>query len=90
MKAGNFPDALKIAKVIPIHKKGDKQNLNNYRPISLLPVMSKVFEKVINIQLNQRLEGMNIVDNDQYGFRNGHGTDDAIKKFVDMIEKEKN
>ena len=88
LNKGNFPDSLKIAKVIPIHKKGDKLNMNNYRPISLLPVMSKVFEKVINTQLNQRLEGMNIVDNDQYGFRTGHGTDDAITKFVDMIERE--
>ena len=85
---GNFPEALKIAKVIPIHKKGDKRNLNNYRPISLLPVLSKVFEKVLNNQLNARLEGMNIVDDNQYGFRSGHGTDDAITKFVDEIEKE--
>ena len=39
---------LKTAKIIPIYKKGDRSNLNNYRPIALLPVISKVFEKVIN------------------------------------------
>ena len=48
--------------------------------------MSKVFEKDINTQLNQRFEGRIIVDDNQYGFRTGHN--DAITKFVDVIEKE--
>jgi hypothetical protein len=48
---GEFPITLKTATVIPIFKKGDKTNLNNYRPICLLPVISKIFEKVINNQL---------------------------------------
>jgi len=50
---GVFPSVLKVAKVIAIHKKGDKKKLNNYRPISLLPVVSKVFEKVINQQITK-------------------------------------
>jgi hypothetical protein len=79
---------LKIAKVIPIFKKGDKTNLNNYRPISLLPVISKVFEKVLNNQLTDELNCRNLIDENQYGFRSGHSTEDAIMKFVDQIEKE--
>ena len=43
----NFPDKLKIAKVVPIHKSDDETMFNNYRPISILPPLSKVFEKVI-------------------------------------------
>ncbi len=50
--------------MIPIHKKGDKTNLNNYRPISLLPVISKVFEKIINKQLTEKLDGKNLIDDE--------------------------
>ena len=46
-----FPTAFKIAKVKPIYKKGNKSDLNNYRPISLLPTISKIFERVIHTQL---------------------------------------
>ena len=47
LKCGVFPDRLKYALVKPVHKKGSKQDLSNYRPISLLPVFSKVLEKII-------------------------------------------
>jgi hypothetical protein len=82
-----FPNALKIAKVIPIFKKGDKHNLNNYRPISLLPVLSKLVEKVINKQITKKLNDYHIIDDNQYGFRTEHSTEDAVVKFVDHIEK---
>ncbi len=62
--SGEFPEALKKTKVIPVHKKGDKTNLNNYRPISLLPVISKVFEKIINKQLTEKLDGKNLIDDE--------------------------
>lgn len=88
LSAGIFPRALKMARVIPIHKKGDKRNLNNYRPISLLPVLSKVFEKVLNKQITEHLDKFNIIDENQFGFRAGHSTEDAIIKFIDKIEKE--
>ena len=51
LKTGIFPKVFKIAKVKPIYKKGDKADLNNYRPISLLPTISKIFERVIHTQL---------------------------------------
>ena len=89
IKSKIFPDALKIAKVIPIFKKGDKTNLNNYRPISLLPVLSKVLEKVINSQITKKLDELHLIDDNQYGFRAGHSTEDAVLKFIDYIEKAK-
>jgi len=85
-----FPEALKVAKVVPIFKKGETTNLNNYRPISLLPVLSKILEKVINKQITEKLDAMHIIDDNQYGFRAGHSTEDAVVKFIDYIEKAKN
>ena len=87
--SGTFPDVLKKAKVIPIFKKGDPSNLNNYRPISLLPVLSKILEKVINHQITEKLNELHLIDDDQYGFRPGHSTEDAVLKFIDHIEKAK-
>ena len=87
--SNTFPKTLKTAKVIPIFKKGDKSNLNNYRPISLLPVLSKVLEKVINVQITKKLDERNLIDDNQYGFRSNHSTEDAVIKFIDYIEKAK-
>ncbi len=70
--SNTFPKVLKIAKIIPIHKKGDKTNLNNYRPISLLPVFSKILEKILNEQIEHKLKELKIIDENQYGFRTGH------------------
>ena len=82
-----FPESLKCAIVIPIFKKGSCENLNNYRPIALLPVMSKVFEKVLNLQLTNVIEN-GFVDDNQFGFRQAHSTEDALMKFADMVQKE--
>jgi len=86
---GVFPDALKIAKVIPIFKKGDRANLNNSRPISLLPVFSKIVEKVINNQITEKLNELHLIDDNQSGFRTEHSTEDAVIKFIDYIERAK-
>ena len=51
INTGVFPDSLKVAQVTPIHKKNDPLNKSNYRPVSVLPIFSKVYEKVIEIQL---------------------------------------
>jgi retron-type reverse transcriptase len=84
---GIFPTCLKTANVIPIFKKGDPTNLNNYRPISLLPVISKVFEKVLNNQLTSVID-KGYIDENQFGFRANHSTEDAVIKFVDKIERD--
>ena len=56
LKLGIFPDLLKISKVVPLYKKDDDSNLSNYRPISLLPSISKIFEKVLLEQLTTYLD----------------------------------
>lgn len=87
LDVGIFPSCLKTANVIPILKKGDPTNLNNYRPISLLPVISKVFEKVLNAQLTAVIDN-GFIDENQFGFRINHSTEDAVIKFVDRIERD--
>ena len=64
-----FPDAFKVAKIIPIFKKGDSSLLVNYRPISLLPTISKVFERVIHDQMYEYFNNFNLLAEQQYGFR---------------------
>ena len=82
---GVFPSQLKIAKVIPIFKKDDNKMFNNYRPISLLPVLSKVVEKVISSQINDFLKTNNLFYDSQYGFRPGHSTEYAAIEITDQI-----
>jgi exonuclease III len=82
---GHFPNKLKIAKVIPIFKKDDPHLFNNYRPISLLSVVSKVFERVVFIQLVSYFNSHNLFYSNQFGFREGHSTELAIIQLVDRI-----
>ena len=88
MKTGIFPEALKIAKVKPLYKKGDNFCLNNYRPISLLPTISKIFERVMFTQLYSYLNAHNLLSEQQYGFRSQHSTELACVKLVDYITTE--
>ena len=71
--------------VIPIHKKGSKEDISNYRPISILSTFSKVFEKLINGFLINYLEAKNILDPKQFGFRRGLSTFDALKTLNEEI-----
>ena len=66
---------LKITKVIPLYKKGDKNLLINYRPISLLPSISKIFGKITYIQMYTNYEEDNLFFTSQYGFRTDHSTE---------------
>ena len=85
---GIFPMNLKIAKVIPLFKKGDNTIFSNYRPISLLPAMSKIFEKVIFQQLYEYFQSKHLFYCSQYGFRKGHSTELAALEVVDRIIKD--
>ena len=85
---GVFPSKLKLAKVIPLFKKGDKTSIENYRPISLLPCMSKVLEKIINIQLYDYFQSNNLLYKSQYGFRKHHSTEFASLELVDTIQQQ--
>ena len=84
--SGNFPEILKQAKGIPIFKKGDQQNCNNYRPISLLSNISKILEKLIHKQLYGFLEIKNCLYTHQYGFKNQHPTNYALITMIEKIE----
>lgn len=83
--SGVFPDSLKIAKVIPVYKKGDKRLLDNYRPISILPALSKIFERIMFNQLTKYLIDYQILFSGQYGFRSGHSTEHAALELVERI-----
>lgn len=80
-----FPDLLKISKVSPILKKGDPTIIDNYRPISLLPAVSKVFESIIYEQVYEYFTTNKILYCSQYGFRSGHSTEQASIELVDRI-----
>ncbi len=87
INSGIFPDIYKIAEVIPIHKAKDREILNNYRPISLLPTFSKILEKILHIRLYKYLQKNNILNPSQYGFRPKHSTTDAIAELVNKVTK---
>ena len=89
MHSGIFPSKLKIAKVIPIFKeKGDDFNFENYRPISLLSIISKIFERVVHDQLYSYFEENNLFYKHQYGFRKKHSTELAALELIDRVLKD--
>ena len=82
---GVFPDRLKIARVVPLFKKCDQHILDNYRPIFLLPVVSKVFQKVVFYQLYQYVTDNNIIFTSQCGFRKLHSTELSSLILLDRV-----
>ena len=85
MKSGVYPDALKVAKVIPIFKKGDQTSVNNYRPISVLSPINKIFEKILYTRLIKYIDKSKLLYKYQYGFRKNHSTEHALIELVDQI-----
>ena len=71
---GYFPLDWKIARVTPLHKKGSKNLMENYRPISILPIISKVFERILYDQFYEYLTSNNLLSKQQFGFRRFHST----------------
>ena len=82
---GVFPDALKIAKVVPIFKKDDPHLPCNYRPISLLSIFSKIMEKLMHKRLYAYLQSYKLLYDYQFGFRKHHGTSLALIEVIDTI-----
>ena len=83
MSKGKFPLRLKTARVILIFKTGSKLELKNYRPISTLPFIGKLFERLIHSRLYKFFDRYNIFFEDEYGFVKNKSTADAIIKFTD-------
>ena len=85
ISSGEVPDSLKIAKVVPIYKKGDTQVFSNYRPVSVLPSFSKILERLVFDRCISFIDKQNIINDNQYGFRSGHSTYMAMIDLVDKI-----
>ena len=73
--------------IIPIHKSGDIEEPTNFRPIILLPILSKILEKVILTQLTEYLENNNLLNESQYVFRNNSSTEQALLTVTEQIYK---
>ena len=87
LNSGIFPDKLKIAKIIPLLKKGDHTKMDNYRPISLLPAFSKIFEKLIHSRISNFFEDKQLFSDNQSGFRKNRSTCTTINRFlVKLVE----
>ena len=82
---GFIPDDLKIAKIIPVYKKGPNDSFTNYRPISLLPSISKILEKVVAQQVMEYLDENNLLYKHQYGFRKSYNSSHPILQFINRI-----
>ncbi|XP_065658485.1 uncharacterized protein LOC136083001 [Hydra vulgaris] len=84
---GNFPERLKLARVIPIHKEGDRSNISNYRPISVLSIFSNILERIIFNRVYNYFNYNNLFHDNQYGFRKGSSTEHAIIQFIHNISE---
>ena len=84
MREGVYPGFFKVARVVPVYKGEDPTQFGNYRPVSVLPVLSQIFERVLQSRLIEFLESMNTLVPGQYGFRAGHSTAMAV---LDMVER---
>ena len=85
--SGLILDCFKIPKVIPVYKKGTQDTLNNYRPISLLPVFNKLLEKLVFNRLMNFLNKFDILYDKQFGFCPRHSTTRALLLITDEIQK---
>ena len=90
-KSGIFPDPLKIAKVIPLHKSDSKESIRNYRPISILPYFSNFFEKAMYHRSISFLDKFSVIRENQFGFRQNHSTYMPISilhsKISDVLDR---
>ena len=84
IREGHYPENFKVARVVPVFKAEDPTQFSNYRPVSVLPVLSQVFERVLYSRLVRFLDERNVIIPGQYGFRTGHST---IMAITDMVEK---
>ena len=87
---GIFPDSLKIARITPLFKKGEKTNPNNYRPIASLPFISKIYERSMANRLTSFFIKYKIIHPSQFGFQRGLSTSDAIDHLTEYIYKNLN
>ena len=85
MTSGVFPDCYKVAKVTPLFKGGDRQDINSQRPISLLPSLGKLLEKIISTRILDHFNELNLFSEHQFGFREGFTTEFAIQDIYEKL-----
>ena len=85
LRDSTVPGKLKIAKVLPLFKYGLKTLMDNHRPISILPTISKILERVVYDQLSGYLERNDLITSSQFGFRRRYNTELAVTLFTDRI-----
>ena len=83
LKCGKLPNEWKSARITPVPKGGDNEIVGNFRPVSVLPVVVKVFERLVHQQLYTYLQENSLLHSTQFGFRPGHSTQDALVSLVD-------
>ena len=85
LKSGIFPDDLQVAKVLPLYKSGLLKEVSNYRPVSILPQLSKVLKKLFEVRLRKYIEKNSFLFKSQYGFRTNHSKNLALNEMVNII-----
>ena len=85
LQNGSMPSQLKVSKITPIFKSGSSEDINNYRPIAILPSIGKIIEKVVSDQLYDYCEVNGLLSDCQYGFRKGRSTEAALCSFTNDI-----
>lgn len=86
--SGVFPDKLKLSTVSPVPKKGDLRDIKNYRPISILSIFSKIFEKIAYNRITSFLDKYSLLSDSQHGFRKGRSTETATTQFIQRVNDE--
>ena len=93
LSTGVVPNQFKVARVVPIYKKGDRHEFTNYRPISVLPALSKILERLVHKRLYSFISKFNLLSNSQFGFRSGYSSFmavmDAYNKIVTDLDCKK-
>ena len=80
-----WPDALKIAEVVPIYKSGNRMEMSNYRPITLISNLAKIFQKIVYVRLQSFFDKHKLIASNQYGFTKSKGTKDALSYITNLI-----
>ena len=87
LSTSTVPASWKVARCVPVFKGGDAKELDNYRPISVLPIFSKILERVVHHQLYEYLESNKLLSPYQFGFRKNHSTSSAVVHLTDTVRK---
>ena len=90
LNTSSFPELWKRARVTPIHKSGPKDKPENYRPISVLPILSKICERAVHFQVMKHLEDQKLLTDRQFGYRKNRSTEQAAILLSDEIRKQVN